>query len=121
LKNKPEVSNYASLSKEVTTTKNRLTLLKTALPQRKNISATIKEIVDRKPKGVSIEVINWQLKDGDIQVLVNGHSQTRDLLLGFASALQENKYFTSVYVPVSSYTNRENTGFSITLTIKGNS
>src|SRR3989338_950766 len=48
---KPEASDYAAFSKEVMATKTRLSHIQTYVPPRDNIAVTLKEIIDRKPKG----------------------------------------------------------------------
>ncbi len=117
-KSKPEVNDYVALAKEMAATKSKLSYIQTYLPPRENVSGVIKEILDRKPKGVSIEIINWVNKEVAIEVRLNGNSTSRDLLLSFASALEESKLFGTVDVPVASYAKSEDTDFSITLQIK---
>src|SRR3989344_2468302 len=56
---KPEISSYSSISAEVKNTKTRLSAIKTAMNSGVELASVLKEVVDRRPKGVTINTIAW--------------------------------------------------------------
>lgn len=81
------------------------------------------KIINPMPEGVTLDSVsfsrNQKYKGEDgINVLISGKALNRDSLLSFSTTLKDSNYFSSVDVPVSSFTKNKDIPFSMDIFIK---
>ncbi|OHA16096.1 MAG: hypothetical protein A3H57_02045 [Candidatus Taylorbacteria bacterium RIFCSPLOWO2_02_FULL_43_11] len=114
---KPEISSYSSISKEVEATRSQLVAIKSAMTAEADITSLIKEVESKKPKGVEIYAFSWNFQEGSISIILSGKALTRTLLQSFETEMKKSEMFSSVDVPRSSYAKADNPQFSMSILI----
>ena len=76
-------------------------------------SKAISFILNNKKSDITILSINYSVTDTGYAVSVRGIASTRESLRNFSDALQNEEGVTSVKLPVSSFAENSNIGFSI--------
>lgn len=114
--NTPDGEDPVKITKEVN---RKLKILKSessTLPNPYFITTTI---IEHKPEGVSINAIQYDKNKQEGKIAISGVSSNRDTLLVFLRALEKQKDFTKVELPISSFAKGEDINFSMRITIDG--
>jgi len=75
-------------------------------------------VVGHKPNNVKINAIFYDRGLTDGKVVLNGIARNRETLLSFLKSLEEDKIFTKVDLPISSFVEERDIEFSIRITME---
>ena len=115
ISNTPDGEDPVKITKDIN---SKLKILKgepSTLPDPYFITTTI---IKHKPDGVFINAIQYDKNKQEGKIAINGVSSNRDTLLVFLRALEKQKDFTKVELPISSFAKGEDIGFSMRITIE---
>lgn len=115
LKNKPASNDYRDLENTIKDAKKATSILKDEISLHPHIAEMITQALDNRPKGVLIDSIVWFNDSSGLRLNLNGIASTRELLRKYVLALQSNKAFSGVDIPVSDFAKSEKADFSITV------
>lgn len=94
-------------------------ILALSLTEKNSASKIIEKILEKRPQGVKITDIFYEKNDaGGIDVVVNGNSSSRNILIGFVEKLELEEEFEKIDFPVSNLVKDESMDFSINIYIK---
>jgi Tfp pilus assembly protein PilN len=114
-KTNPAAISFINLQQTVASTKKQMDSAQTVLKNRPYFSKILPQLLNDKPKGVSITSISFTRASKDDALYINGTASSRDALRQFSANLKSNSEFSDVDVPVSNFAKSKENDFSITL------
>ncbi len=115
LKNKPASIDYKNLESSVSLTKKQIDSAKKNLEGRSYLSKILPELLNGKPRGISITNISFSKGEKENTLYISGTADSREDLRQFSAILKSNMTFSGVDVPVSNFAKSTENDFSITL------
>lgn len=118
LKSSVETSRADALDETFRQAEDKITILTEDRggPETWRIFFKISELT---PEGVAVDDISYSLstntEDEVFRIVVHGVADTRDVLREYVNVLEADELFTSVDLPVSSFSERENIEFNLTI------
>ena len=109
-----------NIEKEINLTNQNLSELTTFYKQQPRLTELLKEISNLIPEGTYLTSLSLdpnQGEQGRFQVSLTGHSDDRDLLLGFKKSLESEPGFQGVYFPPSNWVKPEDINWSCSFEI----
>lgn len=113
----PEAQN---IKEEINLTNQNLSELAAFYKRQPRLTELLKEISDLIPEGIYLSSLSLnpnQAEKGKFQVSLTGHSDDRDLLLGFKKSLESELSFQGIYFPPSNWVKPEDINFSASFEI----
>lgn len=114
-KTNPASVSFINLQQTVASTKKQLDSAEQVLKSRPYFSKILPQLLNDKPKGVSVTSISFTRTDKEDALYINGTALSRESLRQFSTNLKSNDEFLDVNVPVSSFAKSKENDFSITL------
>lgn len=105
---KSEAQESKNFSEEVKQTKDLLNVL-TQNEQKEHLTTLIDELLNSRPEGISL--LGYGYERGSNSLVIEGFSETRDIVAPFARKLEDNPFFNKVPVPISDLAKNKNLDF----------
>jgi len=113
--------DYKTMAFELNESNTQIITAKENLKNRIDLQELIEVIDGVRPSSIKINRFAFKDAGGQTNLILSGEADDRDALKNFSAKLQGVSKFSSVEVPLSSFTKSSNADFSITLEVVKNS